>query len=80
MTISKSMAVMAAMVLGSGAAWAQFTSTNLSFSVNQTIPDANANGIAFQENLNLNTLNGPISALTVHWTSAVASTAIFMGI
>jgi subtilisin-like proprotein convertase family protein len=60
------LAVMAAVVLGSGAAWAQTTHTNLTFLSGATIPDANNNGIGIQSpTLSLSTLNGPISSLKV---------------
>ena len=58
-------AVLAAAMLGCGAAWAQTTHTNLSFSVNQAIPDGDANGLALGQSLTLSTLNGPISDVNV---------------
>jgi subtilisin-like proprotein convertase family protein len=51
-------------VMVSGAAWAQ--TTNLTFNVNQSIPDANPVGLTLNQTLNLNTLSGTISDVTVH--------------
>jgi len=43
----------------------QATETNLTFTVNQAIPDANPNGIALATNLTLPTLAGSITNVTV---------------
>src|SRR5271154_2386536 len=59
------LAVMAAAVLVAATATAQTFNTNLTFNVNQTIPDADNNGLALAQNLTLPTLPGPITKVTV---------------
>ena len=46
-----------------GAAWAQTSETNFTFSVNQLVPDANINGLTMTTNLNIT--GGTISDVTV---------------
>jgi subtilisin-like proprotein convertase family protein len=60
------MAVMAAVLLGAVSATAQISAeTNLTFTVNKLIPDADNNGLALVQNLTLPTLQGPITKVTV---------------
>lgn len=59
------LAVMAAAVLGAASASAQTFNTNLTFNVNQAIPDADSSGLALAQNLTLSTLPGPITKVTV---------------
>jgi subtilisin-like proprotein convertase family protein len=59
------LAVMAAAVLVAVSASAQPFTTNLTFNVNQAIPDADNNGLALVQNLTLPTLPGPITDVNV---------------
>jgi len=66
MNIKQWLAVTVVAVLGTGAATAQISSsTNLSFSVNEAIPVADANGLALAQTLTLPTLQGPVTDVTV---------------
>jgi subtilisin-like proprotein convertase family protein len=62
----KMKSMMAVVLLAAGAAAAQTFNTNLTFNVNQAIPDADNNGLALAQTLALPTLlGGPISDVTV---------------
>ena len=62
MKMTKQIAL-AGLVVLAGLAAARADETNLTFSVNQTVPDANANGLTLSENLNLG--SGVISEVKV---------------
>jgi len=51
------------LMVWAGAAWAQTSETNFTFSVNQLVPDANVNGLSMTTNLSIT--GGTISDVTV---------------
>jgi len=64
MKLKQLMAMVATVTLTCGVAFGQ-TQTNITFNVNQAIPDGDLSGIALSTNLTLPTLTGSISALSV---------------
>ena len=55
--------ITAGLMVWAGAAWAQTSETNFTFSVNQLVPDANVNGLFMTTNLSIT--GGTISDVTV---------------
>ncbi len=55
--------ITAGLMVWAGAAWAQTSETNFTFSVNQLVPDANRNGLFMTTNLDIT--GGTISDVTV---------------
>jgi len=55
--------ITAGLMVWAGAAWAQTSETNFTFSVNQLVPDANRNGLFMTTNLSIT--GGTISDVTV---------------
>jgi subtilisin-like proprotein convertase family protein len=55
--------ITAGLMVWAGAAWAQTSETNFTFSVNQLVPDANVNGLSMTTNLSIT--GGTISDVTV---------------
>lgn len=64
MKMKSLLTVLAVLVAGTGA-WAQTFNTNLTFNVNQAIPDGDNNGLALVQTLTLGTLPGPVTDVKV---------------
>jgi len=56
--------IAAGLMVWAGAAWAQTSETNFTFSVNKLVPDANKNGLFMTTNLNIEYASA-ISGVTV---------------
>lgn len=65
MNMKQLMAMMAGVTLMSGVAFGQATETNITFNVNQAIPDGDPSGLTLGQNLTLPTLIGSITNVSV---------------
>jgi len=65
MKLKQLMVMMAALAVTSAVTFGQSSETNITFNVNQAIPDGDLSGMALSTNLTLPTLAGSISAVTV---------------
>lgn len=65
MKLKQLMAMLAGVTLTCGVAFGQATETNITFNVNQAIPDGDVNGLALAQNLTLPTLVGSITNVSI---------------